>query len=50
MFSVCLVVLFSGQDAVDEGSLMLLGLGVTFAAIALLAKPRGGLPVGLDSG
>ena len=39
MFSVCLVVLFSNQRAFEEGSLMMLGLGATFAAVALLAKP-----------
>lgn len=39
MFSICLVVLFTDQQAFDAGSLMLLGLGATFAAVALLAKP-----------
>ncbi|NLG26454.1 MAG: hypothetical protein GX557_00970 [Chloroflexi bacterium] len=42
LFSICLVVAASQQDAFDEGSLMLLGLGVTFAAVALLGKPSSG--------
>jgi hypothetical protein len=39
LLSVCAVVAASGQSAFDEGSLMLIGLGVTFGAVALLGKP-----------
>ena len=41
LLSVCLVVLASNQNAFDAGSLMLLGLGATFAAVALVPTPHG---------
>jgi len=41
LLSVCLVVLASSQHAFDEGSLMLLGLGATFATVALVPTPHG---------
>ncbi len=40
MFSICLVVLFGNQEAFEEGSLMMLGLGATFGAVALLGRPH----------
>jgi len=40
LLSVCLVVVFSRQDVFDEGSLMMFGLGATFAAVAALGTPK----------